>query len=253
VTRGRWIALAVALVLVAAGVVVGVEAARGTSSASSAAARAATDAAGCRRTTAQVHSTAATTVDGPGARVAVLGDSYTSGYALTHPQDDGYAYVLSRALGWRAEVDGFPGSGFTTDTGCPGERYADRVDRIPTDAVLVVVEGGINDVPAAERVGPAADTLIAAIRARVPAAALVVVGPPLVPARDPGTLQRIGADLARSATQQGATYVDPTSWSLPYVGDGIHLTSVGHRRFAELLGTELAAAHLVPAPPAITP
>jgi acyl-CoA thioesterase I len=210
------------------------------------------DAAECRRTTGQVHSTAATTVDGPGARVAVLGDSYTSGYALAHPQDDGYAYVLARALGWRAEVDGFPGSSFTTDTGCPGERYADRVDRIPTDAVLVLVEGGINDVPAAAQVGPAADTLLAAIRARVPAAALVVVGPPLVPARDPGTLQRIGSDLARSATRQGAAYVD-TSWSLPYVRDGIHLTPAGHRRFAELLGTQLAAAHLAPAPPAITP
>ena len=241
-----------ALVLVAAGVVVGVETAGGTTSASSAAARAARAAADCRRTAATVHSAAATAVEGPGARVAFLGDSYTSGYALADPQD-GYAYVLSRALGWRAAVDGFPGSGFTTDAQCPGERYAQRVDRIPTDATLVLVEGGLNDVPDAAQVPSSSAALLEQVRARVPSAAVVVVGPPLVPGRAAGVLRQVSADLSRTAAEHGAGYVDATSWSLPYVRDGVHLTPAGHRQFAELLGAQLAAAHVVPAPPAIRP
>ena len=244
-TRGRWVALAVALVLVAAGVLVGVATAGGTTSA-------AQDAADCRRTTERVHSAAATTVDGPGTRVAFLGDSYTSGYALTHPQD-GYAYVLSRALGWRAAVDGFPGTGFTTDARCPGERYAQRVSRIPADAALVLVEGGLNDVAAAAQVGGASAALLEQIHARVPAAAIVVVGPPPVPHRAGGLVRQVAADLARTAAEHGATYVDPTGWSLPYVRDGVHLTAAGHRLFAELLDEQLTAVHLVPPPSVVLP
>jgi lysophospholipase L1-like esterase len=254
VTRGRWLALAVALVLVVAGVLVGVEVAGRSSSvsASAAAASAAKTSADCRRTTAQVRSAVATTVDGPGTHVAFLGDSYTSGYGLADPQD-GYAYVLSRAVGWRAAVDGFPGSGFTTDATCPGERYAQRVDRIPADAALVLVEGGINDQSGAAQVADASGALLDRIHARVPGAAVVVVGPPLVPNSDSGVLRRVSADLARTAAAHGATYVDATGWSLPYLRDGVHPTAAGHRQFADLLGAQLAAAHLLPAPPALTP
>lgn len=247
-TRGRWLALAAALVLVAAGIAVGV-AATGRPASVSAAAEVAAD---CLRTTAQVRSAAATAVDGPGTRVAFLGDSYTSGYALADPQG-GYAYELSRAVGWRAAVDGFPGSGFTTDAMCPGERYAQRVDRIPTDAALVLVEGGLNDLPGAAQVPAAAGALLDQIHARVPAAALVVVGPPLVPKRDGGALRRVSADLATTAAAHGATYVDTTGWSLPYLRDGVHPTPAGHRQFAGLLGAQLAACHLLPAPPSLTP
>jgi lysophospholipase L1-like esterase len=246
--------LAVTLVLVAAGIGVVVEATGHSASVSAgaAAASAAKDAADCRRTTARVHSAAATTVDGPGTRVAFLGDSYTSGYALTDPQE-GYAYVLSRALGWRAAVDGFPGTGFTTDATCPGERYAQRVQRIPTDAALVLVEGGLNDVHGVGQVGGASGALLDQIHARVPAAAVVVVGPPLVPNRAGGIVRRVAADLARTAIGHGATYVDPLGWSLPYLRDGVHLTPAGHRQFADLLAAQLAAAHVLPAAPALRP
>lgn len=247
-TRGRWLALAVALVVVAAGAVVGVEL-TGRSTPGSGAARVAAD---CLRTTARVRSAAATAVDGPGTRVAFLGDSYTSGYALTDPQG-GYAYVLARAVGWRAAVDAFPGSGFTTDAMCPGERYAQRVDRIPADAALVLVQGGLNDVHGVTGVGDAAGALLDLVHARVPAAAVVVVGPPLVSGLDGSTLRVVAADLARAAAAHGATFVDPTTWSLPYLPDGVHLTPAGHRQFAGLLGAQLAAAHLLPAPPVLTP
>lgn len=243
-----------ALVLVAAGIVAGVEATGHSTSvsANAAAASAAKDAGDCRETTAEVHGTAATTVEGPGTRVAVLGDSYTSGYGLTDPQQ-GYAYVLSRALGWRAEVDGFPGSGFTTDARCSGERYPQRVDRIPTDAALVLVQGGLNDVDGAARVAGAAGALLDQIHTRVPAAEVVVIGPPLVPNRPGGILRPMAADLARTAAAHDATYVDPMGWTLPYLGDGVHLTPGGHRQFAAQLGTQLAAEHLLPAPPTLRP
>jgi acyl-CoA thioesterase I len=241
-SRGRWITLAVVLLLVAAGVGSAVVAGRATSQGAPAAVGQ-----DCSRTTAQVRSPAATTVAGTGTRVAVLGDSWTSGFALADPEQ-GWAYVLSRALGWRAAVDGFPGSGFTTDAGCPGQRYAQRVDRIPVDAALVLVEGGINDLPDPAAVGAASSALLAQVHARVPGAAVVVVGPPLVPARSPATAHRVAADLARSAAAQGATWVDSTGWTLPYLPDGVHLTAAGHGQFADLVAARLQAAHLVAAP-----
>jgi lysophospholipase L1-like esterase len=239
-TRGRWVAVAAVVVLALAGVVVAVAVPAGRTSA----ARGATD---CAGVTAQVHSAAATTVEGPGTRAAVVGDSYTSGFLLPDPRQS-WAHVLARSLGWHARVDGFPGSGFTTDAGCPGERYVERVDRIPADAALVLVEGGLNDRPAAAQVPSAATELLQRIHARVPRAAVVVVGPPLVPDRAPGAVRSVSADLARAAAAQGATYLDTTGWSLPYLSDGVHLTVDGHRQFAAQVAAGLLAAHLAGAP-----
>jgi acyl-CoA thioesterase-1 len=206
----------------------------------------------CPGITAKVHSPAATTVPGTGTRVAVLGDSYTSAYGLDSPRD-GYAYLLARSLGWNASIDGFPGTGFVADDGCPGERYGERVDRVPPDAQLVLVEGGLNDVTGGAALGPAADAVLSALHARVPAATLVVVGPPLVPAHRADDVRAVAAALSFSAAAHGATYVDTTGWRLPYLVDGVHLPPSGHRLFARLLGTALSDDHLVPAPPSLTP
>jgi acyl-CoA thioesterase-1 len=249
-TRGRWIALAVALVLVAVGVVV-VVAGRDAAARKTPAAPAG-QTADCRRITAQLRSPEASEVPGPGTRVAIVGDSYTSGYGLADAQD-GYAYVLSRALGWRAAVDGFPGSGFTNGGACPDERYAERIGRIPADAALVLVEGGLNDVKDPSEVPAAADQLLAAVHARVPSAVVVVVGPPPVPGLDRSAVGTVSAVLAASSAAHRATLVDTSAWPLPYLPDGIHLTAAGHRDFARFLGAELYAQHLVPAPPALMP
>jgi lysophospholipase L1-like esterase len=65
-------------------------------------------------------------------------------------------------------------------------------------------------------------------------------------------VRQVSAELGRSAAAHGATYVDPTGWSLPYLGDGVHLTGAGHQQFADLLRARLAQAHLVAATPGAT-
>jgi acyl-CoA thioesterase-1 len=243
VVRGRWLAVAVGGAVVVAVVVAGVVAAAvHRDSTPSAPASAAAD---CRWTTAQVRAPAATEVAGTGERVAVLGDSWTSGYGLADPRE-GWAYVLARGLGWHAAVDGFPGTGFTSDAGCPGERYADRVVRIPADAALVLVEGGLNDVRSASAVRTAAGALLEQVHARAPGAALVVVGAPAVPGRVPAQVRAVDRGLAAAAAAHGAAYLDPAGWTLTYLPDGVHPTAAGHRAFADRVAAGLAARGLTP-------
>jgi lysophospholipase L1-like esterase len=123
----------------------------------------------------------ATLLPAPGPVHAVfLGDSYTFGVGATVPTD-GYAYLVARAEHWTSRVVGLPGSGYV--------RVALRDDKnisaglasvTAAQPQVVVVECGHNDAMprvAYTRTKAAAVRDLSALRAALPDATIVVVGP----------------------------------------------------------------------------
>jgi acyl-CoA thioesterase-1 len=171
-------------------------------------------------------------VVGSGARVAVIGDSYSQGLGL----DDPAASWPSRLEG-RVVVDGFSGSGFSPAASrCRDVAYAERVDRaLATDPDLVVLQGGLNDFD----VEPL-DVLAGARAAlgRVAAHAVVVVGPPSAPRRA-DAVETVDALLSSAAAEAGVPYVRAADWELEYLPDRLHLTAAGHRAFGDRVAAAL--------------
>jgi len=112
--------------------------------------------------------------------VAFLGDSYTFGVGATEPTN-GYAYLVARDENWTSRVVGLPGSGYV--------RVAIRDDKnisaglsavIAAQPQVVVVECGHNDAMprvAYTQTEAAALKDLGALRAALPNATIVVVGP----------------------------------------------------------------------------
>ena len=168
-------------------------------------------------------------------RAFVLGDSWTSGWRLDRP-DDGFAYRLAAKEGWSATIDGFANSGWVNESWCGGERFDERIEAIPADTELVLLEGGLNDVG---DVGPVARETIGLIRSHAPSARVVVIGPPQAPSKPAASIEAIDAELRDAASQGGADYISTKGWGLEYLSDGLHLTRAGHLDFAEKVSAHL--------------
>ena len=174
-------------------------------------------------------------VTGTGARVAVIGDSWSQGYRLDEPVGSWPAQLPGQV--W---VDGFAGSGFSlTASPCAGVSYAARTaPALATDPDLVVVQGGLNDfdMPAAQ-VRAGALEVLDALAGR----AVVVVGPAAAPRRAAGAAE-VDRMLSEVAEEVGVPYVRTYDWELDYLADRLHLTTAGHvdfgRRVAAVI-TEL--------------
>jgi len=168
--------------------------------------------------------------------VAVLGDSYSSGFALQQPTE-AWPTQLGRIEHWRVFVDGVAGTGMT-NSGLCDQPYASRVQQVLSyRAQRVIIEVGLNDTASPEL---AIQQATSAVLARLSAVAQVdVVGPPPVPAKSPAYLQRTDTALRTATQQAGRRYVGALGWQLPYLPDGVHLTPVGHRQFAELVALAL--------------
>jgi acyl-CoA thioesterase-1 len=169
---------------------------------------------------------------GTGQPVVVIGDSWSVGLGLDAP-----AAAWPARLPGRVSVAGFSGSGFSAGASeCGDVSFASRArTAVAAGADLVVVEGGLNDVdqPAAEvRAG------FRALMSRLDGLPIVVIGPASAPARAEGVP---AADrlLSRLAARHGAAYVRTADWALPYLGDGLHLTTEGHRTFGDRVAAAL--------------
>ena len=190
------------------------------------------------------------TPDAP--RIAFLGDSLTVGVGA--PPERGYAWQTAQSLGWPiAVVDGVSGSGFLAAGG--GRPMPDRVPAVvAAEPDVVVVAGGSNDVFGgydADAVGDAAAELLTELRAGLPDATVVVLGP------FPTSLGAVDSpdpirDAVREATQAaGAQWVDAGSvvasvvstdadWGRYVSADGLHPNEQGYRAIADALAAELA-------------
>lgn len=187
----------------------------------------------CERFTADSLARAAAG-HGAGARVVVIGDSWSAGLGLDRPTSS----WPSRLPG-AVQVAGFSGSGFSAHaSGCPGVAFADRAARaVRGGADLVVVEGGLNDYDQ-----PDADVRagFARLMRELRGQHVVVVGPASAPSRARAVLH-VDALLAALAERSDVAYISTTSLDLPYLDDRLHLTAAGHVRFGDYVATRLAA------------
>lgn len=170
---------------------------------------------------------------------AIIGDSWASGYGLADPADS-FAYRLARLRRWNAVVSAVAGTGFSTSGVCgDGRDYASRIPVVPTDAEVVLIEGGLNDV-ASDDLTTHAVGVIEGAKRQAPGALVVVVGPPHVPLRAPNDIRTTDKALRVAADRTGAHYVSTLQWSIP-TSDDLHPTPAGHAAFASHLADELSA------------
>jgi lysophospholipase L1-like esterase len=170
--------------------------------------------------------------------VAFLGDSYAAGTG-TDSATKGFARVAARNLGW-APVDVFAvgGTGYAT---APETNYMSRASGvISVDPDIVVVNGTRNDAGVAPgAVAAAARSLYTTIKAGLPEADLLVIGPIWTSNAIPPNVMALNEALRQAATESGAVYYDalaPSSWLPGDPGqispDGVHPTEAGHQIIA---------------------
>src|SRR5690625_2696674 len=184
-------------------------------------------------------------------RVAVIGDSYTSGFEDTgrgaaNWTERAWQTLAGRGVYVRADVGAEGGAGYAV-RGNHGGLFGDLTARVvqPDDA-LVVFFGSRNDqdVEPGQLTRLVADTLGLARRI-TPGARMLVIGPPWPTDDVPGNVWRIRDILSGEARAVGAEFVDPLAerW---FVGrpeligpDGVHPTDAGPAYMADRKSTRL--------------
>lgn len=178
------------------------------------------------------------------ARIYAIGDSWAAGlYA-----DPAHALVQDAAedLGTTAVVDGQSGSGYLSAPGRTSP-YPDRAARIPagTDADLVLVQGGSNDDGQDLTALPGAVLrTVAAVRAAVPRATIVLLGPGPDPWPVTAVQRSVDRILGAEAARLHVRYVSPLRerWFTAADVDDIIDPVTRHPTVAgdEILGARLA-------------
>jgi lysophospholipase L1-like esterase len=179
---------------------------------------------------------------------AFLGDSYSPamGQAIA---DYNFAAIMSKRLGWEAIPFGQGGTGYTN----PGQAeegdsvFADRVDAVIAAAPdVVIVQGSTNDRDY-DATLKAAGGLLASLRAGLPDATIIAVGPLLTPTLGAAAVEPTRDAVRDAATAAGIPFVDPLQeeWlsgddSL-FVADGIHPSGTGQAEIAKRLTAAVQA------------
>lgn len=192
-------------------------------------------------------------------RAIALGDSVTQGQNNDAANADVWTTYLSGLLGWDIWESGQGGTGWLNPGVYPG--FAKFRDRLPTHVTpwgpdVVFFAGGLNDqdasaYPSAARRAEVTATLAAA-RAALPNALLVVVGP-FYGSDGQAAVDAVHADLSATAVGDRVLFI-PTQGVMTGTGyggtgpssvyttnDGVHPTRAGHERWARHI-----AARLIP-------
>ena len=194
-----------------------------------------------------------TSRDTPLSRVAVIGDSYTTGSDQGGQGSQGWAARSWQTLARQGfqinpDVAAEGGAGYGV-RGNRGSVFGDLTPRaVRPDDTLVLFFGSRND----QRVDPAAladsarDCFVFA-RHVAPSARLLVIGPPWPTADVPVDVLQVRDVLYAQARAIGATWIDPIAerW---FVGrpdligqDGVHPTDAGHAYMADKIAPLIAA------------
>lgn len=189
-------------------------------------------------------------------RIAVVGDSYTTGGELGGLGSKGWTtrawQLLARqGIAVAPDVAAEGGAGYGT-RGNHGSVFEDlTADVVKPDDALVVFFGSRND----QGVDPTQLSVLAwgtyqLARRTAPSAKFLVIGPPWPTADPPDAVLRIRDALKYQAGVAGATFIDPIAqgWFVDrpeLIGkDGVHPTDAGHAYMAEkiapLIGAQLA-------------
>jgi lysophospholipase L1-like esterase len=184
----------------------------------------------------------------PYPKVAVLGDSFATGYG----SDRGWGWVeqLAADMCWSvtgksAELEtGYTSPGGNTDTSV----FGDRVDQVVSpELAVVLVEGGVFDFRApSEAIYVAASDVFQSLRSQLARnTPIVAIGPVAPPTVKPEDLARVAAPITAAATDTGAIFIDPAAenW-LPdetffLGGASLQPNGRGHTEFAKRLSIAL--------------
>jgi lysophospholipase L1-like esterase len=202
-------------------------------------------------TTAAAPVTAPTTAAAPVTApvAAFLGDSYSTGYNGAGVGAAGWPAIVSAALGLRPLNRAVAGTGFV-NPGWTSQPVGSRLDSVIGAAprILFLVAGHNDRRYSTSASQAAATAVIDRLSAKLPATALVVIGPIWQDARAPASLRTLNDHLRAQALRAGATFIDAIrgGWfagsAHGFIGpDGIHPTNAGHRHIAELVLAAVAS------------
>jgi hypothetical protein len=189
----------------------------------------------------------------PQYRVAVVGDSYTTGGDLGGLGAQGWTakawqQLAKRGLQITPDVAAEGGAGYAVP-GNHGNVYEGLANRaIRPDDTLVVYFGSRNDQPADPGMLPGAMFSALSVARRIaPSAQLLVIGPPWPTDDPPPAVLNVRDNLYGVSRALGATWIDPIAerW---FVGrpdligrDGVHPTDAGHAYMADRIAPLIAA------------
>ena len=182
---------------------------------------------------------------------AFLGDSFTAGVGAS--QGGGYADLLVRNMNWQAKMFAQGGTGYT-NPGQPAEKETAFPERVPAVVAaapnVVIVQGGIND-GSPQATAEAAEETFTALRAGLPQAKIIAVGPVVAPKFPASKVEPIRDVIAAAAAKHGVTFVDPIAegWlaNEQLFFDGVHPTQEGHAIIATKIREALAKNGINPA------
>ncbi len=185
--------------------------------------------------------------------VLFFGDSLTAGYGV-EPEQAFPALIQARldSLAWPVRI---VNAGLAGETTAAGLRRIDWVLRPPVDVFVLALGGndGLRGLPLDQAEGNL-QGILDRVKARFPAADLVVAGVRLPPNLGEPYTQAFQALFPRLAQANGAVLVPRLLEGVGgdrglMLADGIHPNAAGHRRMAE---TVWAALEPLLAPPAST-
>lgn len=169
--------------------------------------------------------------------VAVVGDSYSAGASNTVL----WHQVIARTLPAKVTDVSLGGAGYAV----PGRDFAAQVQKLPATSDLVIVAGSRNDQDAPGNVGPAARSLYAAIKAKAPAAKIVVIGPIWDSSKPSAGAVSANEEVRAAAKEAKLPFIDALAenWlsdpDLIQKVDGVHATDNGEKVLAERIRQHL--------------
>lgn len=177
-------------------------------------------------------------------RLVIFGDSYTQGFAAT-PMTNGYAYLVAKDLGWKTQIEGVGGTGFTYGGGgATNQDYGTRIKTYiaagGTAPDVIVLEGSQNDYRSVSKITTTVVADVNLLQRAYPKASIVLFGP-AAPQPLQNSLSAIDAADAAAAVQVDIPYISPyqeqwiTTANTKQYGysDGAHLNTAGHKYLAQ--------------------
>lgn len=150
----------------------------------------------------------------PVGQLVTIGDSFSesTGPGGSWGETNGWPVRVAAAVGRELVPLAVGGSGYLQPTArWDGvHTFPLAAAQVPASADVVIVFGGVNDLPrAAADVGAAAQATFATIKQRAPRAQLLVIGPQKRPEPMLATLTAYRDQVRAAALEAGALWVDP--------------------------------------------
>lgn len=161
----------------------------------------------------------------------VLGDSYSEGWGLKNPMRS-WPTAYGRAVNRTVYVNAVGASGLVSAGFCQDTTILQRLDRALAAAPdQLIVQTGLNDLTSSDADIRAALATIAS-RASMP---VVLIGPPIVPARPAALSRHIDTLFRQVAAEHGWRYVSLVPLSLSMQADHAHPTTAGQQTLARYI------------------